>query len=412
MRVESSTEACTVFSRGDTAWLSDSGAVIAQLHQDGWIAQSESGLEILSHPMVSRVLQGKEFRPGILEALSAGEVPSGIKRFLLDGLLPAIDGERHKRIRRVLLRTFAARRIEDQRALMRSIAHRLIDSFIEDGEADLVAQFTHHYPIEVVAALIGVPSEDIAIFEQWTVAVGHFADHPIGVGYPSGEAGITGIIGYLERLMDARRQKPADDLMTTLIEAHESDQDITEPEILYNMVNLLMAGHDTTRLQLASAVHLLLTNPDQFDLLHNDMTLVSNTIEEAMRLRPAARRTFRFPREALVIDGVTLRPDKVLVANMEAANLDPNVFPDPSRFDIRRANANKNLTFGLGPHLCAGAGLARAEMDEALAIIVQRLDGLKLNGEARFNPNSAFMGGPESLPIAFRKSQPIGVSAA
>jgi len=393
------------FSRQSPEWLKDNVAVIRELHDgDHWLARSETGLEFLSYDRVRNLLRGKEFAPGIANAFRIGNVPKHVDIFVEDGLLPAIDGDRHKRIRKILLDALTLRQVDTQRGLMQKIANRLLDPMVRNGGGDFVGEFTHRYPIEVVSEIIGVPVEDIPIFEEWTIAIGHLGDPPIGSGFPQADAAIGAMVDYLRDLVTKRRKDPRPDLLTALIEANDRDREITENELLYNMVNLLMAGHDTTRFQMAWAILLLTRHPDQFEALRKNHNLVPNAIAEAMRVRPANRRTFRLPRAPMEIDGFKFEPTDLLVANIEAANLDPKKFPKPEEFDIRRENAGDHLTFGHGPHLCAGASISRVEMAEAMKVFITRIKHFDIVKDPSFVANSSIFSGPNTLDLAFREA--------
>jgi cytochrome P450 len=387
--------------RDSPAWLADSGQVIDDLHRTSWLARSEVGYEFLSYDAVRMLLQNRAFAPASSNALSVGAVPEHVERFLRDGLLPAIDALRHQRIRRVLMSAFTARRIGEQRELIREAANALIDDFIEDGETDFVASFTTKLPIQVVSKIVGVPQEDIPTFQEWTLAIGHLGDHPLGSGYLVVERGLEAMVEYFSHLIEQRRRAPAKDLISAILQAQEGDEILTETEMIYNLVNLLMAGQDTTRYQLASAVLLFSRHPEQWRRLQADPPLAMNAVDEAMRICPAVRRTFRTPRETINVNGFTFQPGDVLVANMEAANRDPATFPDPGKFDIGRSNASEQLTFSLGPHFCLGAALSRTEQAEVLALMTVRLPEFEVVGAPEIVSSANTMGGPERLTIRF-----------
>jgi len=330
-----------------------------------------------------------------------GEVPEHIEVFLRDGLLPAIDGERHTRIRRVLMTVFTARRVDQQRELIRETARQLLNEFIEAGEADFVEDFTTRYPVRVVAKIIGVPAEDIPLFQEWTLMIGRIADHPIGSTHREVDAALAGMADYLRQLIESRRRQPADDFVTALLDAQQAEGQLSENEMLYNLVNLLMAGQDTTRLQLASALLLLGRNPGQWRRLIAEPGLAVNCVDEGMRLEPSVRRLYRTPRRAVQVEGYELDAGAPLVVNVQAANRDPRTFSDPGQFDIGRPNAGQQLTFSLGPHFCLGAALSRAEQAEALRMLTVAIPDFELTSDVELRSLAHNFGGPERLVITF-----------
>ena len=398
--------------RESPEWLADSRAIIAQLHRTSPLAASDEGIEVLTHNSARRVLsQDREFAPASGAVLSAvKEVPEHVELFLRDGLLPAIDRPRHTQIRRVLMSVFTARRVDQQRDLIRQTAQELIDEFIEIGEADFVADFTSRFPLRVVTKIIGVPHEDIPLFQEWTFRIGRLSDHPLGSTYPLVDEALAATAEYLHELIARRRAAPGDDFVTALLRAQETDGVLTEDEMIYNLVNLLMAGQDTTQLQLASALYLLGTHRDQWNDLTANPDLAINAVDESMRFEPSVRRLYRTPRSETEVEGHVFKPGDALVPNTEAANRDPRVFPEPDTFDIRRPNASQQLTFSIGPHFCLGAALSRAEQSEALAMLTQLIPDFAVTDDIDFRSSAHNFGGPERLVITFPAAPRKGVA--
>jgi cytochrome P450 len=389
--------------RGSPEYLADSNSVLRALQSAGPLARSAEGVEILRYDSARRaLLQDREFAPGLAQILSAfGQVPEHIDIFLRDGLLPAMDGEKHTRIRRVLMKVFTARQVERERELIRNTAAGLLSEIIERGQADFVADFTTKYPVQVVSRVIGVPHEDIPMFQEWTLMIGRIADHPIGSTHPQVDTALAAMADYLRTLINSRRARPADDFVTALLDVQKVEGRLTENEMLYGLANLLMAGQDTTRLQLASAVMLLGRHRDQWRQLIADPTLAPGCVDEAMRLEPSVRRVYRVPRATVNVEGYELTAGTQLAVNVQAANRDPRVFTDPDRFDIRRSNSGQQLTFALGPHFCLGAALSRAEQAEALQLLARVKPDFELTEDFELRSSAHNFGGPERLGIAF-----------
>lgn len=398
--------------RQSPEWLAGSRAIIAQLHNTSPLAVSDEGIEVLPHASVRRILsQDRDFAPASGAVLSAvKEVPEHVEFFLRDGLLPAIDRPRHTQIRRVLMSVFTARRVDQQRDLIRQTAQELIDDFIEAGQADFVADFTSKFPLRVVTKIMGVPHEDIPAFQEWTFRIGRLSDHPLGSTYPAVDEALAATAEYLRELIARRRAAPADDFVTALLRAQETEGVLTENEMVYNLVNLLMAGQDTTQLQLASALYLLGTHRDQWRHLMANPKLATNAVDESMRIEPSVRRLYRTPRSEIEVEGRVFAPGEALVANTEAANRDPRVFANPDTFDIRRANAGQQLTFSIGPHFCLGAALSRAEQSEALAMLTVLIPDFDVTDDVEFRSSAHNFGGPERLVIKFPAAGPEGAT--
>jgi cytochrome P450 len=382
-------------------WALDPVGVAQRLHRDGWIARSDLGIEVLSHAVCREMLLDERIRTAYLEWFVEVGADGWVLRFVEDGLLPCIDGEKHTRIRSTLKRGFLRSRIDLRREEMRAIANRLVDGFIDRGQCDFSKEFAEPYPIEVVCTLLGVPREDIPLFMDWTLAMGHIVDHPLGAGFEETKRGIEGVYGYLDDLIAQRTRSPQDDFMTTLIQASDEEGRLSRDELILGVANLLMAGQDTTRFQLGWTMELFGRDQEQWREVCADPALIPNAVQEAMRLHPSARSHVRKVVEEVEYRGVRFPVGTMVRANTYAAHQDPTVFPDPGRFDIRRSNANRQLTFGFGMHHCLGAALATSEMVEALEVLAERLPAYRVTAPAVFTSAADGIGGVTSLELAF-----------
>jgi len=320
--------------------------------------------------------------------------------YATNGMLPLIQGLRHDRIRRVLQRGFTGKRIVEMRPVIRDVANHLIDRFAQSGTFDLIADFSHHYPIEVLCALIGVPKRDIDQFSRWTVALALMSRMPLAPHMEEIDSALEGLYGYFRGLVAERRVRPTDDFVTTLIQAEAGGEELTEPELFGSLVNLLFAGHDTTRYQFVWVIQQLMTHRQQWDRVVADPSLAAGAVEETLRLQPSLQGFVRQVARDVVYRGIRIPAGAFLSMNALAANRDPEVFDDPDRFEITRANAQQQLTFGRGAHLCLGNALARSEMVEALQIFATRFPNLTLAGEPTYPEGYSGMRGAERLPLA------------
>jgi len=381
-------------------YLSDPGGVFDAARCRSPIVKTVRGYEVIAYDTIRKmVLDPKLDSVGTAFYRDAGG-SDAIVEYALNGMLPIIQNPRHDRIRKVLQRGFTLPRINGLRPVMRSVANRLIDRCLGREMADLVADFSHRYPLEVLCALIGVPEGDVAQFGAWTVELGRLAQFPLQPHVPHIDAALTGLYAYCKRLIQKRRAEPRDDFVSDMIAAQVEGERLTEAELLGALVNFLFAGHDTTRYQFGWLIQLLMENRDQWDRLRADPSLAAGAVEEALRLQPSLHVFLRRVIEDATYGAVVLPAGTSLILNSFAANRDPAIFPDPERFDIGRANANRHLTFSYGTHLCLGQALARAEMAEALQVFVQRFPGLKAAGQPEIAGGLSFMRGAERLPIS------------
>ncbi|MFE3068159.1 cytochrome P450 [Streptomyces sp. NPDC059247] len=288
------------------------------------------------------------------------------------------DAPDHTRLRRLVTGEFTARRVEALRPRVERLASELADAMEPSGRADLVDAFAYPLPIIVICELLGVPVEDRDTFRRWSNELVTPTDER------DAETAMKGFAGYLDELIeDKRAAGPADDLLSGLIAARAEDGDrLSLPELRAMAYLLLIAGHETTVNLIANTVRNLLTHPEQLAALRADPALLDATIEESLRYDgPVETSTFRFTREPVVIGGREIPAGQYVLVGIGALDRDPDRFPDPDRFDIRRETKG-HLAFGHGIHYCLGAPLARLEGRIALRTLLDRFPDLELDPEA------------------------------
>jgi cytochrome P450 len=183
------------------------------------------------------------------------------------------------------------------------------------------------------------------------------------------------------------------------VQAEEAGDRLSDDELRSLIIGLLFAGYDTTRNQLGLALWTFAHHPDQWALLADRPELAPKAVEEVMRFKGSVDVAPRMVGAAFEYDGYRFEPGTLLFLSTSAANHDPAAYNRPEEFDIT-AEREMQLTFGGGPHYCLGAWLARAEMQEALPLLAQRLPGLALDGEPTWRPSQGIFG-PQTLPIRF-----------
>jgi cytochrome P450 len=203
-------------------------------------------------------------------------------------------------------------------------------------------------------------------------------------------------------MVDERRTQPADDLLSHMIAVEEEGDRLTTDELVMMTEAVLMAGTDTTRNQLACTVALLAQHPDQWRQLGEEPGLAPRAVEESMRHIGAVRATFRVASEDIDLHDVTFPAGTLVMTHLASANHDPDVWTNPYEFDItREPSAAPQMTFGSGIHFCLGASLARAELQEALALLARRMPDLALDGPIEWKPPTVGIWGPSRLPLRF-----------
>ncbi|MFJ8667112.1 cytochrome P450 [Streptomyces sp. NPDC093600] len=291
--------------------------------------------------------------------------------------LLVLDPPDHTRLRKLVAGQFTGRRVESLRPRIERLTGELADTMAPAGHADLVDSFAFPLPITVICELLGIPAADRDTFRAWSNEI----VAPTGAG-PETEA-IEGFAAYLDTLIeDKRAAGPTDDLLSDLITARAEDGDrLSLAELRALAYLLLIAGHETTVNLISNAVRALLTRSDQLAAVRADSGLLDAVVEETLRWEgPVENATFRFTREPVRFGETVIPAYEPVLVSLAAGGRDPERFPDPDRFDIRR-DPRGHLAFGHGIHYCLGAPLARLEARVAIATLLERFPRLELDPE-------------------------------
>jgi cytochrome P450 PksS len=323
---------------------------------------------------------------------------------IIMGMMLMKDGPEHHRLRVLGNHAFTPSALQRWQSVIERVVEDLLDTALPRGGMDVIGDLAAPLPAIVIAELFGIPPEDREMFHQWSMAIARFfggaVDDPEEAGRAANEA-VLHQEHYFRDLLEQRRRGPADDLMSLLLKG-QADGRLTAEEVCSQCILLLVAGHTTTMDQLGNTVLALLNNPEQLRRLRDDPWRVRSATEEGLRYDGAVQLLERIAREDLVLRGQTIRKGDLLYLTLGAANRDPEMFPEPDRFDVGRAN-NHHLAFGAGPHLCLGMTLARRELEVSLGRLVRRMPRLRFDEERplRRRANNLGFRGLESLPVRF-----------
>ncbi|MFG2092408.1 cytochrome P450 [Streptomyces sp. NPDC048612] len=309
------------------------------------------------------------------------------------------DAPQHTRLRGLVARAFTARRVASLAPRVQELTEGLLDTMLAapDGRADLVDALAFPLPITVICELLGVPFLERDTFRTWTDIL------MVGAPTPRTRAALTAMTGYLDGLVETKRARPGDDLLSDLIAVSDEGGDRLSHEELLGMAQLLLiAGYETTGNLIANGVLALLTHPDQLAALRADLSLIDGAVEEMLRYDgPLETSTFRFTREPTDIAGTVIPGGgEVVLPVIADSGRDPLRFADPDRFDITR-DARGHVAFGHGIHFCLGAPLARLEARIALRTLLERCPKLELDAhpaDLRWRLG-ALLRGPRHLPV-------------
>jgi cytochrome P450 len=388
----------------------DTRAALQAAREAGRFHFSRRGIEILHHEDVQNLLTDPRLETQDAHVYRKYGAQPMLSSFAEHGLLVALHGEKHDRIRRVFLASFRARMVQDARPMMREVAQGLIDALPADRTlVDFVKMFSSPFPMQVLCRLIGIPVEDIPTFTEAATKLHLLAATPIEPGFPEIEQALRTLRDYSLALVEARTREPKEDIISGLIRAQVSEGKISDDELAWNAANLIFAGQDTTRYQLASALRVVLAEDGLWEQMYDDPSIVGNVAEETLRLEPVVNFVVRIAQEDFDYGGsggIHVERGRRVILNVQSASRDPEHFSSPDTFCPRptgRHAESFDVPFGLGDHYCLGAGLARAELQEALAVLSQNLTGITILDSPSMTAPAAMLHGPEELMITFRR---------
>jgi len=288
--------------------------------------------------------------------------------------LQCMHGDEHKRNRKLVSPAFRVRIMPDYvRPILEEVAHELIDGFVAAGEADLVTAFNNRFPGTVITRLLGIPADNDIDLQHCAHRLLSYPNDPSGA--LEAKAEFTHVLGPL---VTQRRSEPTHDLISTLATTDHDGEGLTDEEIFTFVRLLFAAGTDTTFHGLGTVLYALLTHPDQLErVLADPNQELRWAVEESLRWDPVVSMEPRRAPTATEWFGHSIDAGARVLFGIAAANRDPAIFDAPDDYDVAR-RPEPIMTFGIGPHFCLGAHLARAELVTALGALLERLPGLTL----------------------------------
>jgi cytochrome P450 len=347
-----------------------------------------------------------------------------------------MDPPDHSRLRRLLAKAFTPRATAALEATIHARARRIVADVADRGEGDFVRDIGAELPLLTLAEVMGVPESDRALLHDWANRVIGYQDEdyaasdtlditsatpmalraravrpqPDAQGRmpdPRTRAGLIDLYTYAHELANYKRRHPGDDVMSILLQAEDEGGKITTAEFENMFFLFAVAGNETTRNGIPGGMYCLLEHPDEYRRLLSDRTLLSSAVEEMLRYWPPVLHFRRTATRDSELNGQLIRAGQKVVVYHVSANRDPDVFPDPHRFDVGRS-PNEHLSFGSGVHACLGAPLARMQMRAIFSEIFDQLGELEPAGPpARLVSN--FQLGLKRLPVRWKKAARPGV---
>ncbi len=309
------------------------------------------------------------------------------------------DPPLHTRVRRILAGALNPRAVASLEPDLERLVDRLLDAMAQKAEAgaevDLIGDFAAAIPVEVIGNMLGVPHDERAPLRDWSLAIlGALEPVLSTAAFERGETAVHDFLAYLETLVARRRARPGDpdkDVLTRLIRGEADGGRLSEAELLQNCIFILNAGHETTTNLIGNGLDLLDRFPCQRTRLRTDPELIKPAVEEILRYESSNQLGNRITTAETEIGGIRLAPGTPVTLVIGAANRDPDVFPDPDRFDIAR-RPNRHLAFASGPHQCIGMTVARLEGRIALSRFLARFPDYRLKRPADRSRRVRFRG--------------------
>ncbi|KMS71987.1 cytochrome P450 [Streptomyces leeuwenhoekii] len=308
--------------------------------------------------------------------------------------LAGVDDPVHKVQRRMLIPSFTLNRINGLRPRIQETVDQLLDAMVANGSpTELVGAFAQPLPSMTLCHLLGVPYEDHDFFEEQTIRL---------TNGPRPLEAKAALMGYLDALIDKKRQEPGEGLFDDLVHQQFLPGNL-EREVLLELVwVLLVAGHDTSANMISLGTFTLLQHPERLAELRADLSLVPAAVEELLRYLTIADGLPRVATADIEVGGTTIRKDDGVVFLASLINRDGDLHERPDELDWHRSHRD-HFSFGFGIHQCLGQNLARALLEIAFRSLLERLPGLRLAVPAQevpFKLGQVFQGMVE-LPVAW-----------
>jgi len=315
--------------------------------------------------------------PEQLAAIGMGEL-APIAQMMTRQML-FMDAPAHTRLRSLASMAFTPARVEALRNHIREILDRLLTPLLRRGHMDVINDLAAPLPAIVTAEMLGVPTADCDQLKQWSAdfaeVLGNFQHNPDRATRTL--KCVAEMTEYFREAVHSQRAHSREGLISSFITAEIDGDRLTDEEIIANCIVTMVGGQETTTNLIGNGILSLLRNPNQMQLLRDDISLVPSAVEELLRYESPSQQTARICPEDTELGGQLIRKGQAVIAIMAAGNRDPERFTDPDRLDLKRQD-NRHLAFGWASHFCFGAALARIEGQLTFEAIARRTANLAL----------------------------------
>jgi cytochrome P450 len=371
---------------------------------DAWNAWVVSRFDDVGESLRDKENLSNENRQGLLfSGLSSEERNklAPLRHYFAQKDVIGSDPPDHTRMRALVQKAFTPKTIASLEGRIRKLAENLVGAACSRNQPfDFVHEVAHPLPVILIAELLGAHVEDRPLFKRWSADILAFQGTGVTTFGPAmvSQTALLELFAYMNRLIDERRVRPQDDIITALALAEVDGRGFSRDELLATCNTLLTAGHETTTNLLGNLLNLLLSHPEQWAALKGNPALTGPAIEEALRFEAPKQRNFRRVKKAHAFGGVPFEENEMVFQLIGSANRDPLRIEDPDIFNIHRTRI-EHFSFGSGIHFCLGAPLAKLEARVVLeTLIAQRPDIRLVPGGLKWQERVQFRG-PRSLVL-------------
>ncbi len=322
-----------------------------------------------------------------------------------DTLMAAIPEPRHGKVRKLFNSALAYNHASQVEPFVRRYSDECLDETLDraarDGAVEIMQTFARRIPSAVIAEVLGIPNDRIDDFARWSDEILEIQgqedriNEPIASLHPE-------FASYLDKQIQMRvdSEDPPDDLITRLLNAEVDGERLSRRAVLTQTIFLIVAGNETTRNLIGNVIHRMAENPELYQQVRADRSLVSIFIEESLRFDAPVQLLARTCTEDIEIDGVLIKKGDRVLHSIASANRDESVYPDPDQFRLDRPRPRDHVGFGAGPHVCPGAFLARMETRVAVETLLDRVARIELAPGYVWDPNPVYWAlGPRTLQV-------------
>lgn len=366
-----------------------------------WIARTNYGFAVLRYEEVSELLKSPKLSQGSKKWPDHHGVHSGVFYDWWEKNLLVLEGDEHHRIRRLLNPAFSpsmARKLEPE---FKALAEELLANVIDKGEMEFVNDFAEPFATRALCIMMGLDHKHWEFIADRANTVGYALSITIKEDIERVDAAVKELYDFVEELIQERQANPGQDVVSRLVQFTEGGDKLTGEELRNALVLMLFGGMDTTRNQLGLMMQTFIHNPEQWETLAAQPELTTAALEEVLRVNPTTRWVTREAIEDFEYKGVEIKAGTTVHLFTYASGTDPEAYPNPE-INITEEGRKPHFTFGGGVHHCLGHYIARADMGQALPVLVANLTNISCPGGDEWLPDSGNTG-PVKLPITFDK---------